>query len=36
MDIRTKRSPWAWIPTVYLAEGLPNIVVTGVSVVILL
>ena len=32
----SKRSPWYWIPTVYAAEGLPNIIVTGVSVVILL
>ena len=32
----SKRSPWFWIPTVYAAEGLPNIIVTGVSVVILL
>ncbi|MBR1574463.1 MAG: MFS transporter [Bacteroidales bacterium] len=31
-----KASPWRWIPTLYFAEGLPNIVVTGVSVVILL
>lgn len=29
-------SPWRWIPTLYFAEGVPNIVVTGVSVVILL
>lgn len=36
MNADRKRSPWAWIPTVYLAEGLPNIIVTGVSVVILL
>lgn len=31
-----QRSPWYWIPTVYAAEGLPNVIVTGVSVVILL
>ena len=31
-----QRNPWSWIPTLYFAEGLPNIVVTGVSVVILL
>ena len=31
-----KKSPWYWIPTVYAAEGLPNVIVTGVSVVILL
>ena len=28
-----KRDPWAWIPTLYFAEGLPNIIVTGLSVV---
>lgn len=28
------RSPWAWIPTLYLAEGLPYVVVTSVSVVL--
>ena len=28
-----KRNPWAWIPTLYFAEGLPNIIVTGLSVV---
>ena len=33
---RDKRSPWYWIPTLYTAEGLPNVLVTGVSVVILL
>jgi PAT family beta-lactamase induction signal transducer AmpG len=27
------RSPWAWIPTLYLAEGLPYVVVMTVSVV---
>jgi PAT family beta-lactamase induction signal transducer AmpG len=28
----TARSPWAWIPTLYLAEGLPYVLVMGVSV----
>ena len=27
------RSPWAWIPTLYFAEGLPNVVVTALSIV---
>jgi PAT family beta-lactamase induction signal transducer AmpG len=27
------RSPWAWIPSLYLAEGLPYVVVMTVSVV---
>ena len=25
-------SPWAWIPSLYLAEGLPNVIITTVSV----
>ena len=28
------RSPWFWIPTLYLAEGLPNALVASVSVVL--
>jgi PAT family beta-lactamase induction signal transducer AmpG len=28
------RNPWAWIPTLYLAEGLPNALVASVSVVL--
>jgi len=27
------RSPWLWIPTLYLAEGLPYVVVMAVSVI---
>ncbi|HUZ08484.1 MAG TPA: MFS transporter [Candidatus Paceibacterota bacterium] len=27
------RSPWFWIPTLYLAEGMPNALVASVSVV---
>lgn len=27
------RSPWAWVPTLYFAEGLPNVLVTGVAAV---
>ena len=30
----TTRSPWAWVPTVYLAEGLPYVVVMSVSVIL--
>jgi PAT family beta-lactamase induction signal transducer AmpG len=30
----TSRSPWTWIPTLYLAEGLPNAVVASVAVVL--
>ena len=28
-----KKSPWAWVPTLYFAEGLPNVLVTGVAAV---
>ena len=28
------RNPWAWIPSLYLAEGLPNAMVVGVSVIL--
>jgi MFS transporter, PAT family, beta-lactamase induction signal transducer AmpG len=28
------RNPWAWIPTLYLAEGLPNALVASVAVVL--
>ena len=31
--MNNKRSPWAWIPTLYLAEGLPNVLVTAVAAV---
>jgi PAT family beta-lactamase induction signal transducer AmpG len=27
------RNPWAWIPTLYFAQGLPNVVVATISVV---
>ncbi len=30
----TKRNPWAWIPTLYLAEGLPNALVASAAVVL--
>ena len=29
----SKRNPWAWVPTLYFAEGLPNVLVTGVAAV---
>jgi PAT family beta-lactamase induction signal transducer AmpG len=32
-DRPSSRSPWAWIPSLYLAEGLPYVVVMTVSVV---
>ncbi|MBQ8047567.1 MAG: MFS transporter [Prevotella sp.] len=28
-----KRNPWAWVPTLYVAEGLPNVIVMTVAVV---
>jgi PAT family beta-lactamase induction signal transducer AmpG len=30
----TARSPWRWIPTLYMAEGLPNVIVASVSIVL--
>ena len=30
---RSTRNPWSWIPTLYIAEGLPNVVVMTVAVV---
>ena len=32
MDVR-KKSPWAWIPTLYFAQGLPYVVAMTVSVI---
>ncbi len=32
-DTRTTRNPWAWIPTLYLAEGLPYVAVMTLSVI---
>lgn len=29
----TKRNPWAWVPTLYFAEGIPYVVVMLVSVI---
>src|SRR6267378_2456316 len=31
--LSSSRNPWAWIPTLYLAEGLPYVVVMTVSVI---
>ena len=30
----SSRNPWSWIPTLYLAEGLPNALVASASVVL--
>ena len=32
MENKKNTSPWAWIPSLYVAEGLPNITITVVSV----
>ena len=29
----TKRNPWAWVPTLYYAEGIPYIIVMTESVI---
>ncbi len=31
--MNARRNPWSWIPTLYIAEGLPNVVVMIVAVV---
>jgi PAT family beta-lactamase induction signal transducer AmpG len=28
------RNPWTWVPTLYFAEGLPNAIVTTISIVL--
>jgi PAT family beta-lactamase induction signal transducer AmpG len=30
---KTKRNPWAWIPSLYFAEGIPYVIVMVVSVI---
>ncbi len=30
---KTKRSPWAWVPSLYFAEGIPYVIVMVVSVI---
>ena len=29
----TSRNPWAWVPSLYLAEGFPYVVVNTVAVI---
>ena len=29
----TNRNPWSWIPSLYFAQGIPNIAVATLSVV---
>ncbi|HCM20362.1 MAG TPA: MFS transporter, partial [Porphyromonadaceae bacterium] len=31
--MKSTRNPWAWIPTLYFAEGIPYVVVMTVSVI---
>lgn len=35
IGLKTTRNPWLWIPSLYLAEGLPNAIVVTVAVVLL-
>ena len=28
-----KRSPWAWVPSIYFAEGIPYVTVMTVSLI---
>jgi len=30
--LHTKRSPWSWVPTLYIAEGIPYFIVTVLSI----
>lgn len=32
-SLRNTRSPWAWIPTLYIAEGIPYVIVMSVATV---
>lgn len=34
MKTRKRTSPWAWIPTLYFAEGIPYVVVMAISTVV--
>lgn len=34
MEARKNMSPWAWVPTVYIFEGLPNAIVNTVSLIV--
>ena len=30
---KTKKNPWAWVPSLYFAEGIPYVIVMVVSVI---
>ena len=32
-DQKKYRNPWAWVPTLYFAQGIPYVVVMTVSVI---
>ena len=32
-DQQTRRNPWAWVPSLYFAEGIPYVIVMTVSVI---
>ena len=34
MSKATKRNPWAWIPTLYFAQGIPFIFINMVTMVL--
>ena len=34
MNSVARRSPWAWIPALYVAEGIPSFVVNSFTVII--
>lgn len=36
LSANKKSSPWAWVPTLYFAEGLPYVLVTGLAAVMYL
>ena len=33
MRLKKLSSPWGWVPTLYFAEGLPNVLVTAVAAI---
>ena len=34
MNYKLKRSPWAWVPTLYFAEGVPYVAVMTISLIL--
>ena len=31
--MNNSKSPWSWVPSLYFAEGLPNVAVMAISVI---